>query len=74
MSRKILGIDVGSNQICAVLAQHDESGVKILGTGVSKSQGIKKGVITNIELASKSIKAGVSNHLMDTPALICLVP
>ncbi|MCD8213985.1 MAG: cell division protein FtsA [Campylobacter sp.] len=56
MSTKILGIDVGSFQICAVIAQHDENGIKIIGIGTEKTQGIKKGVITNIELASKSIK------------------
>lgn len=56
MSTKILGIDIGSFQICAVIAQHDENGLKIIGIGTEQTQGIKKGVITNIELASKSIK------------------
>lgn len=59
MSTKILGIDVGSVQICAVIGQHDETGLKIIGIGTSKTQGIKKGVITNIELASKSIKSAL---------------
>ncbi|WP_103606307.1 cell division protein FtsA [Campylobacter concisus] len=56
MSTKILGIDVGSFQICAIIAQHDESGIKIIGIGTEKTQGIRKGVITNIEQAAKSIK------------------
>jgi cell division protein ftsA len=59
LSTKILGIDVGSVQICAVIGQHDETGLKIIGIGTSKTQGIKKGVITNIELASKSIKSAL---------------
>ena len=59
MSTKILGIDVGSVQICAVIAQHDDTGLKIIGIGNAKTQGIKKGVITNIELASKSIKSAL---------------
>lgn len=59
LSTKILGIDVGSVQICAVIAQHDESGLKIIGIGTAKTQGIKKGIITNIELASKSIKSAL---------------
>lgn len=59
MSTKILGIDVGSVQICAVIGQHDETGLKIIGIGTAKTQGIKKGVITNIELASKSIKSAL---------------
>ena len=56
MSTKILGIDIGSFQICAVIAQHDENGIKIIGIGTEKTQGIRKGVITNIEQAAKSIK------------------
>ena len=61
MSTKILGIDVGSVQVCAAIAQHDEGGLKIIGMGTSKTQGIKKGAITNIELASKSIKSALSD-------------
>lgn len=60
MSVKILGIDIGSIQICAVIAQYDGQKTKILGTGLAKSQGLKKGVITNIDLASKSIKFAVN--------------
>lgn len=60
MSVRILGIDIGSIQICAVIAQYDGQNTKILGTGLAKSQGLKKGVITNIDLASKSIKFAVT--------------
>jgi len=42
-----------------VIGQHDETGLKIIGIGTAKTQGIKKGVITNIELASKSIKSAL---------------
>lgn len=61
MSTTFLGIDIGSTQICAVISQKDDSGIKVLGAGVAKAQGLKKGVITNIELASKSIKAALSD-------------
>jgi len=57
----VLGIDIGSTKICAIIAQKDEDEVKILGTGISKSNGLKKGVITNIELASKAIKNAVND-------------
>ena len=56
MSTIILGVDIGSTKICAIIAQKDSSSVKILGAGIAKSQGVKKGIITNIELASRSIK------------------
>ncbi len=56
MSRTILGIDIGSTKICAIIAQINANTIKIVGSGISKSKGIKKGIITNIELSSNSIK------------------
>ncbi|MCR4941779.1 MAG: cell division protein FtsA [Campylobacter sp.] len=56
MGTKILGIDIGSFQIRAVIADQSEDSLKIIGIGSEKSQGIKKGTISNIEQASKSIK------------------
>lgn len=60
----ILGIDLGSTQTCAVLTQKDEDGLKIMGFGKAKTQGVRKGAITNIELASKSIQEAVNNVQM----------
>lgn len=56
MNAKILGIDIGSFQVRAVIAEQSDNGLKIIGIGVEKAQGIKKGAISNIEEASKSIK------------------
>lgn len=59
MNITYLGIDIGSTQICAIIAEKNNNSLKILGTGIAKSQGLKKGVITNIEQASNSIKSAV---------------
>ena len=61
MSDTILAIDIGSTKICAIIAEIKDSEVTIQGHGISKSQGVKKGAITNIELASKSIKKAINN-------------
>ncbi len=61
MSDTILAIDIGSTKICAIIAEIEEGKIQILGHGISKSQGIKKGAITNIELASKSIKKAIND-------------
>lgn len=61
MSDTILAIDIGSTKICAVIAEIKDSQVTILGHGITKSQGVKKGAITNIELASKSIKKAIND-------------
>jgi len=61
LSDTILAIDIGSTKICAIIAEIEDSKVKILGHGISKSQGIKKGAITNIELSSKAIKKAIND-------------
>ncbi len=61
MSTTILGIDIGSTKICAIIAEHREDGIKILGSGIAKSKGLKKGIVTNIEHASKSIKNALND-------------
>ena len=61
MSDTILAIDIGSTKICAIIAEIEEGKLQIQGHGISKSQGIKKGAITNIELASKSIKKAIND-------------
>ncbi len=62
MSNTILAIDIGSMSIKAVIADIDETGeIKVLGHGVAKSEGVKKGIITNIDIASKSIRKAVND-------------
>ncbi len=62
MSRTILAIDIGSTKVAAVIAEVDEyNSIKVTGHGIARSQGVKKGVITNIELAAKSIKKAVND-------------
>ena len=61
MNNTLLAIDIGSSAITAVIAKHDlESNISILGTGVQKSEGVNKGIIINIEEASKAIKDAIS--------------
>lgn len=62
MGRTVLAIDVGSTKICAIIAQiENDNSISITGAGTTKAQGLKKGSITNIELASRSIKTAVED-------------
>lgn len=62
MSKTVLAIDIGSTKICAIIAEvSDDNTIAITGAGTSKAQGLKKGSITNIELASKSIKLALND-------------
>ncbi len=61
MQSIILGVDIGSTKVCAIIAQKSDEGIKILGAGIAKSHGIKKGIITNIEQASRAIKHAIND-------------
>lgn len=61
LDRTILGIDIGSTKICAIIANCKDGIPHIIGTGFHKSSGLKKGSITNIEEASRSIKDAIND-------------
>jgi len=61
LSKPVLAIDIGSTKICAVIAEVSGDDIQIIGHGIAKSQGVKKGIITNIELASKSIRKALND-------------
>ncbi|MDP3466578.1 MAG: cell division protein FtsA [Sulfuricurvum sp.] len=62
MKRTVLAIDIGSTKVCAIIAEiDDDNSAQIIGAGISKAQGLRKGSITNIELASKSIKSALND-------------
>ncbi len=61
MSRPLLAIDIGSSKVSVVIAEQKEGSVHVIGSGVAKSQGVRKGTITNIELASRSVRQALSD-------------
>jgi len=61
VNKPILAIDIGSTKICAIIGEIKDGQMEIAGHGISKSQGIKKGAISNIELASRSIRDAVDD-------------
>jgi cell division protein FtsA len=62
LNRSILAIDIGSTKVCAIIAEIDENdSIQIVGSGTAKAQGLRKGVITTIDLAAKTIKSAVSD-------------
>jgi cell division protein FtsA len=57
-----LAVDVGSTKISVVIAEvSDDGAIEVTGHGFAKSHGVKKGIITNIELASRSIKKALAD-------------
>lgn len=56
----LVGLDVGTTKICALVAEADEThGLRILGVGLEPARGMRKGVVVNVEEASQAIAAAV---------------
>ncbi len=55
----IVGLDIGTTKICAVVAEARPDGVEIIGMGTHPSEGLRKGVVINIEHTVNSIKEAV---------------
>ena len=52
----IVGLDIGTTKVCTVVAEVEERGqVNIIGMGNSPSDGIRKGVVIDIESAAAAI-------------------
>jgi cell division protein FtsA len=56
----IVGLDVGTTTVCAVIGQYNENNVlEITGVGTHPSSGLRRGVVVNIEATVKSIVSAV---------------
>jgi cell division protein FtsA len=55
----IVGLDIGTTKICAVVGEVTSEGIDIVGIGTHPSVGLRKGVVVNIESTVESIKRAV---------------
>jgi len=55
----IVGLDIGTTKVCAVVGEVRPDGVEIVGMGSHPSDGLRKGVVINIERTVNSIKEAV---------------
>lgn len=55
----IVGLDIGTSKICAVVGEITQRGLEIVGVGTHPSQGLRKGVVINIESTVNSIRKAV---------------
>ena len=55
----VVGLDIGTTKICAVVGEVSHGEINIIGTGTSPSIGLRKGVVVNIESTVESIKKAV---------------
>lgn len=56
----IVGLDIGTTKICAIVGRKNEFGkIEILGMGKAESSGVMRGVVANIEKTVNSIKESI---------------
>ncbi len=65
MARKediFVGLDIGTTKICAVIGEMtDDDGVEIIGIGKAPSNGLRKGVVIDLETTVESITKAVED-------------
>ena len=55
--RVIVGIDVGTTKICALIGEvNQDNRLTIVGVGMAPSQGLRKGIVVNIDEAAAAIR------------------
>jgi len=60
----VIGLDIGTTKICAVVGEVLGDQVDIIGVGSHPSIGMRKGVVVNIESTVNSIKKAISEAEM----------
>jgi cell division protein FtsA len=56
----VAGLDIGTTKIACIVGRRNEQGkLEIMGMGKSRSDGVSRGVVTNIQRTVDSIKAAV---------------
>ncbi len=55
----LLGLDIGTSKICALIGEVTPEGINIIGMGSSPSKGIQKGAVSNIDAAAQGIQHAI---------------
>lgn len=56
----MVGLDIGTTKICAVVASTEHDRINILGVGKAPSEGLNRGVVVNIDKTVNAIKEAVA--------------
>lgn len=58
----MVGLDIGTSKICALVAAFDDDGksIRVLGLGIAESEGLNRGVVVNIDRTVKAIKSVIA--------------
>ncbi len=57
----VVGLDIGTTKVCAVVGEVGEDGITILGVGTVPCRGLRKGIVSNIDWTIRSIKDAIES-------------
>ncbi len=57
----VVGLDIGTTKVCAVVAEVEAHNVTILGVGTVPCRGLRKGIVANIDWTVRSIKDAIES-------------
>ncbi len=58
--RIVVGLDIGTTKVCAVVASEDEMGrINVLGMGLAASDGLNRGVVVNIDRTVAAVRQAI---------------
>ena len=66
----LAGIDIGTTKICTTIARQDTGRIEVLGSGWTPSNGLKKGVVTNLSETVKSVKKSLEQSEEEAQSVI----
>jgi cell division protein FtsA len=55
----VVGLDIGTTKVCAVVGEVEADGITILGVGSVPCRGLRKGIVSNIDWTVRSIKDAI---------------
>src|ERR1700759_4763747 len=57
----VVGLDIGTTKVCAVVGEISEDGITILGVGTVPCRGLRKGIVSNIDWTVRAIKDAIDS-------------
>src|SRR5215469_4969444 len=62
LTRNLLtGVDIGTSKVCVLIAEIEpESGIVVLGHGIAPCNGLRRGVVVNIETTVEALRTAIS--------------
>jgi cell division protein FtsA len=59
MGELVVGIDIGTTKVCTIVGEVRETDIYVLGAGIEPSQGMRKGMVTDVTALSAAISSSV---------------